>query len=161
MNATAALARGFHGSSQLPTVKVAGKEFCMRNNQFFDRISSEMREIVRDAAAPVKAGETVKGQQRRAWENLGRPPYWRVRKAWFGHAGNWVAAAVEDFRTRHHELQEKRARREAAERAAGRVEAADYAARLDRLRMALTNADEDFYRAEINALRFAIDRCRG
>lgn len=56
--------------------------------------------MVRDAARPIAPGETIKAQMRRAWAELGRPPMWRVRAAWYGEAGSWTAAAFEDLRMR-------------------------------------------------------------
>ena len=49
-----------------------------------NEIKEEMQAIVFEAAAPIEPGETVKGQMVRAWKNLGRPPFWRVRAAWWG-----------------------------------------------------------------------------
>ncbi len=63
-------------------------------------LADELRRLVREAAKPVEAGETIKAQIRRAWMTLGRPDYWRVRAAWHGEAGRWTASAVEDFRAR-------------------------------------------------------------
>lgn len=136
----------------------------MHDNQSFSRIAREMKAIVRFAAEPVPAGETVKGQIRRAWEALGRPAEWRVRAAWHGEAGHWIAAAADDFRGRYDALVERRARqraiREATEAARDREEAASVVARLDRLRAALSAADPDFYREDIAALGIVLGPLR-
>jgi hypothetical protein len=63
-------------------------------------IAAEMQAIVQGAAMPVTPGETVKAQQRRAWEALGRPRMWRLRAAWYGEAGCWGGRAIEDLRRR-------------------------------------------------------------
>jgi hypothetical protein len=65
-----------------------------------EELACELRRLVREAAQPVAAGESIKGQIRRAWIALGRPDFWRVRAAWHGEAGKWTASAVEDFRAR-------------------------------------------------------------
>jgi len=108
-----------------------------------------MQAIVRSAAEPIEAGESTKAQIRRSWETLGKPAYWRVRKAWFGLAGEWISEAVEDFRER-----DRQRRQEAKE------EAAEMAERLERLRQALAVSDAEFHRPEIDALRFALHRLR-
>lgn len=69
-------------------------------------IASEMQAIVLGAAEPVRPGDTVKAQQRRAWDALRRPAWWRLRAAWYGDADCWSARAVDDMRLRD------RARRE-------------------------------------------------
>ncbi|RYC33067.1 hypothetical protein D3273_04090 [Lichenibacterium minor] len=59
-----------------------------------------MRALVRRAAGDV-AGKTVAAQVRQAARHLGYPPEsWRVREAWYGRAGGWSAAAVDDLRQR-------------------------------------------------------------
>lgn len=65
-----------------------------------ENIAAEMLGLVREAAQPVAAGESIKAQIRRAWIALGRPDFWRVRAAWHGEAGKWTASAVDDFRAR-------------------------------------------------------------
>lgn len=119
-------------------------------------LAREMQAIVKDAAQPVSPGETVKGQMRRAWNELRRPPFWRVRAAWWGEAGKWVASAVEDFRRRSDELRQRRQHRQ-------RNDAATFLAqvdRLERLRQALSAADPAFYRDEIDALEHVCTHCR-
>ena len=52
-------------------------------------------------AAGGVAGKTVAAQVRQAARHLGYPAEsWRVREAWYGRAGGWSAAAVEDLRRR-------------------------------------------------------------
>lgn len=62
-------------------------------------IAAEMRSIALSAAEPVRPGETIKGQLRRATTRL-QATAWRVRAAWYGEAGCWSGSAVEDFRRR-------------------------------------------------------------
>jgi hypothetical protein len=73
-------------------------------------IAAEMRSLVLHAAEPVTAGETIKAQQRRAWERLSRPSFWRLRAAWYGEAGCWSARAVEDMRRRDAARRQKEAK---------------------------------------------------
>ncbi len=55
-----------------------------------------MRRAVGDAS-----GLTVKGQIRQAARNLGyAADSWRVREAWYGRAGHWTPAALDDLRAR-------------------------------------------------------------
>ena len=52
-------------------------------------------------AAGDVAGKTVAAQVRQAARHLGYPAEsWRVREAWYGRAGAWSAAAVDDLRER-------------------------------------------------------------
>ena len=52
-------------------------------------------------AAGDVAGKTVAAQVRQAARHLGYPAEsWRVREAWYGRAGGWSAAAVDDLRQR-------------------------------------------------------------
>lgn len=73
-------------------------------------IAAEMQTVVLRAAEPVLAGETIKSQQRRAWERLQRPSFWRLRAAWYGEAGCWSARAVEDMRRRDAARRQKEAK---------------------------------------------------
>jgi len=87
-----------------------------------EAISFEIRTICRKAAEPIRAGESIKQQILRAWENLGRPPYWRVRSGWYDdRAGNWSAAAVADFQRRYLAMTERHARRVAEAQAIERA----------------------------------------
>ncbi len=55
---------------------------------------------MRQAAGNV-TGKTVAAQVRQAARNLGYPAEsWRVREAWYGRAGAWSAAAVDELRRR-------------------------------------------------------------
>ena len=55
---------------------------------------------MRRAAGDV-TGKTVAAQVRQASRHLGYPAEsWRVREAWYGRAGGWSAAAVDDLRRR-------------------------------------------------------------
>lgn len=104
-------------------------------------IAHEMRGIALRAAEPVSAGETVKAQQRRAWEALRRLPFWRVRAAWYGEAGCWSAVAVDEMRR----LDAERRKKEAKGREAANELAAILATAAERLRV----VDPDFYREQI------------
>lgn len=134
-------------------------EACKRSevSNAMEAIACEMQGIVFEAAEPVRAGETVKRQMRRAYERLisvtGLIPLreWRVISAWKGEAGCWGGVAVKDFERRRDELRAKRARIEEA----GRATAADlgivYWSAAQRLRA----IDEDFHRGEITRLERA------
>ena len=107
-------------------------------------IALEMRRLAREAAVPVHPGETIKAQQRRGWEALKRPPFWRFRAAWYGEAGCWSAVAFEDLRRRNAERRKKEAK--ARETAMGLSEI--YRTAAERLR----EIDADFHGAEIARL---------
>lgn len=136
----------------------------MRDDQSFDenqrRIALEMAMLVQDAAKPVEPGESVKAQINKAWENLGRPPYWRVRAAWWGEAGRWVGTALEEFRARKTALDNKRrgiedAKSRARDAASG-PEARAMRQNLPRLREALAVIDAKGNREEIRALDWVL-----
>lgn len=96
------------GFSDGPSCRVCSKEPMS--------IAAEMQHVVYLAAEPVRAGDTVKAQQRRAWEALRRPAFWRLRAAWYGEADCWSARAVEDMRQRDLARREREGRaRDAAE----------------------------------------------
>lgn len=79
--------------------------------------ADEMRQLVFDASGEPRVGERIKAQMNRAWENLGRPKFWRVRAAWNGEAGCWSGVAIREFQARHNvwrEQQETKARANAA-----------------------------------------------
>ena len=79
-------------------------------------IAEEVYAIVTQAAHPVRPGETVKAQLNRAWENLGRPPMWRMKSAWWRDgSGSWSAQAVRDFQDRYLRWREAEARRAASQ----------------------------------------------
>lgn len=64
-----------------------------------------MRRAVGDAA-----GLTIKAQVRQAARNLGFPAEsWRPREAFYGRAGGWSAAALDDLRRRFAAWQEREA----------------------------------------------------
>ncbi len=72
-----------------------------------DGIAAEARDIVRQAAGSV-TGKTVAAQVRQAARNLGYPAEsWRVREAWYGRAGAWSAAAVDELRRRFTEWRQR------------------------------------------------------
>ena len=79
-------------------------------------IADEVHAIVTQAARPVRPGESIKTQLHRAWENLGRPPMWRMRSAWWRDgSGSWSAQAVRDFQDRYLRWREAEARRAASQ----------------------------------------------
>ena len=51
-----------------------------------EAIAAEIRTICRHASEPIRAGETVKEQIRRAWTALDRPAFWRVRSGFAARA---------------------------------------------------------------------------
>ncbi len=65
-----------------------------------DAVAAEARDIVRRAVGDA-TGLTIKAQVRQAARNLGFPAEsWRPREAFYGRAGGWSAAAVDDLRQR-------------------------------------------------------------
>ncbi len=70
-------------------------------------MANEARDLVRRAAGDV-VGKTVAAQVRQAARNLDYPAEsWRVREAWYGRAGAWNAAAVDDLRRRYMQWRER------------------------------------------------------
>lgn len=124
-----------------------GSSFHKGSRGSMSSLALEMQQIVRGAAEPVSAGDTVKGQMRKAWEALGRPSYWRLRAAWYGEASGWSARAVEDMRHRA----ERRRRKEAK----GRAEAIELAGLFQSIAGRLAEVDPDFHREDIAALERA------
>lgn len=117
-------------------------------------IAIDMQAVAYEAAEPVKAGETVKRQMRRAYDELasvvGVIPLkeWRVRAAWKGEAGCWGGKAVRDFERRRVELRAKRDRAREKARAKARELASIYSAAAERLRI----IDANFHSNEITRL---------
>lgn len=117
-------------------------------------IAAEAQRIVRDAAEPVPAGETIKGQMRRAARALGYADgHWRIRAAWNGEAAPWSAAAFEELRDRYRLWRERQAKRAETEE---QKLAAVYAALAERLE----NQDAEFHRNDIDALLALARRAR-
>lgn len=109
-------------------------------------LAIEAKRIVRHAAEPVPAGETVKGQLRRACRALGYPDSdWRISDAWYGRAGSWSAAAFEQLRSRYSVWRERQAKGAEAEMATLRSLYVAMAGRLEA-------NDEGFHREDIVAL---------
>ncbi len=107
-------------------------------------IAFEARSIVRSAAEPVAAGETVKAQVRRAVQAL-RLPAWRIRAAWYGETGCWSASALEALRAAHADMQAR-----AAAKSRGFPE---QARKMIEIANSLEAKDAEFFSAEINRLR--------
>ncbi len=84
-------------------------------------IAAEIRTICRHASEPIRPGDTVKEQIRRAWMALDRPAFWRVRSGFYGEGGTWSAAAVADFQARYRTLMARRVREDDAAKAVERV----------------------------------------
>ncbi len=84
-----------------------------------DGLAAEARDAVRRAVGDA-SGLTVKGQIRQAARNLGyAADSWRVREAWYGRAGHWTPAALEDLRARASVYREGERVRPAADRPRG------------------------------------------
>ena len=100
-------------------------------------------------AAGDVAGKTVAAQVRQAARHLGYPAEsWRVREAWYGRAGGWSAAAVDDLR-----------RRFVAWRNGSGVGVADsstLAQRVGEIRRLLTDLDRQFAELEIEVCGSAV-----
>ena len=86
-----------------------------------DPIALDMHRLVVAMAGPRRPAESVKAYLRRMHEAMGRPPFWRVRAAFYHEAGPWSAAAVRDFQARYQAFMARGEQRAAHERA---VEAA-------------------------------------
>ncbi len=72
-----------------------------------DAVAAEARDIVRRAVGDA-TGLTIKAQVRQAARNLEFPAEsWRPREAFYGRAGGWSAAAVDDLRQRFAAWQER------------------------------------------------------
>ena len=112
-------------------------------------LALEMQDIVRNAAMPVRPGDTIKGQMNRAWRALQTPPFWRIKAAWYGEAGCWDGAAIEDMRARD-------ARRRREKERLAREEAALASARVSSLRARLLTTDPEFHEADVPALDQAL-----
>lgn len=132
-----------------------GLSFKKRTDDFeMNAIACEMERLVKHAAEPIAAGESIKAQMRRAWEALGRPTWWRFRAAWYREAGAWPAYVVDDFRTRaaarHRKQEEVRAR-----------ERTNAASVLADLRQHYAASDPELYREQIAAIDAALGTSRG
>ncbi len=93
-------------------------------------IADELYQLSHQAAGKVRPGATVKEQLNAAWENLGRPPLWRLKSAWWRDgSGDWSAQAVKDFQQRFIAWREVEVRR------------ATSAAETERVRQAALNRD--------------------
>jgi len=119
-----------------------------------ESIAQEMREAVIEAAQPAVPGESVKATLLRAHRNLGSTKFWRVRAAWKGEAGDWSATAVEEFRGKLNALRVERDKRKYAA-------ATVMGQRLRAMRDGLQRTDPEFFGSEIDALSWALRRCRG
>lgn len=118
------------------------------SSEQMEALAVEMQTLVLDAAEPVRAGETIKSQQRRAWERLQRPAFWRLRAAWYGEAGCWSGTAIEDMRRRSAaRLQKEAKQREHVDKLGTLF--AGVAARLQ------AGTDADFHQHDIDALLHA------
>jgi hypothetical protein len=85
-------------------------QFCSRKGvrEMGQSIAEEAQRMVRSAAMPIDAGETIKGQLRRAARSLGyRDGDWRVRAAWYGEAASWSAQAFVDLTERFEKWRER------------------------------------------------------
>lgn len=117
-------------------------------------IALEARQMVREAAQPIPAGETVKGQLLRAAKALGYPPgHWRVHSAWHSRAGVWGAAAFEELRNRYETWKAKQEHKSESDN--------ENAARFLAIANRLEAGDQDFYRQEIDSLRSLARRLGG
>ena len=116
-------------------------------------IAFEARRYVKDAAGPIHAGESIKAQLRRSAANLAPVPHWRVRAAWYGEAGSWSAAAMDDLRARWRAW---KAKQEATQEAKLHVETTLLRAQVAALKEKLMASDPEFYCAEIDRLEWQL-----
>ncbi len=106
---------------------------------------------MRRAAGDV-VGKTVAAQVRQAARHLGYPADdWRVREAWYGRAGAWSAAAVDDLRRRFAAWREREACAPAPSTLAQRVGA---------VRRLLTELEQQVAGLEAEVDRMLVDGCQ-
>lgn len=114
-------------------------------------IASDAQMMVRAAAHPVEAGETVKAQMNRAATNLRYSAGdWRVKAAWYGEAGSWGAAMFRDFEERFNAW---KARQEKRSNASEASTATFMAAMCERLSRSGEAVDREQAKALADALR--------
>lgn len=131
-------------------------KFCSRKERpVSSTIAVEAQEIVRAAAMPIPAGETIKGQLRRAARALGyRDGDWRIKAAWYSEAGSWSAEAFEELRVRHREWREKQTRLADLEQKTLAATLAAFASQLE------AGQDAGFSSAQADGLRRLADQLR-
>lgn len=113
-------------------------------------IAIDAQNMVRSAAHPVVAGETVKAQMRKAALNLRYPAGdWRVKAAWYGEAGSWGAALFRDFEERFRAWQAKQNVRANTIRS-------DALSSLAALRDAYASIDPEAHREQIEGIERAL-----
>ncbi len=78
------------------------------------QISFDLQSLARSTAEPVRPGESIGAQINKVWERWGRPPFWRVKAAWYGEAGCFSAAAARDIQDRFVRWRKAEARRAAS-----------------------------------------------
>lgn len=92
------------------TVRIAAKH--KDDDVMAPGVEEKLYAMAHRATGTVMPGMTVKAQRIRAWENLGRPPMWRLLSAWYRDgSASWSAAAVFDFQRRYDEWQKREAAR--------------------------------------------------
>lgn len=128
---------------------------CSGSESVSASIAAEAQRYVRDAAGPIRAGESVKAQLRRSAANLSPCPHWRIRAAWYGEAGCWSATALEDLRARWSAW---KSRQEAKQEAKLHAETALLRAQIAALKAQLVPSDEDLFSPEIDRLEWRL-RC--
>ena len=75
------------------------------------RVENDMHGIVMYAAEGAPSHLTIKGKQNFAQRELGNPPLWRIKSAWWRDGcGNWSASAYTDFQDRYRALIARRTR---------------------------------------------------
>ena len=71
-------------------------------------IAMRAQTMVREAAEPVSPGSTIKAQMRSAARALRYPDgHWRIRAAWNGEAGCWLAVAFDELCERYRGWKER------------------------------------------------------
>jgi len=121
-------------------------------------VAAEAKRMVLEAAMPIPAGETVKGQLRRAARALGyRDGDWRIRTAWYGHAGAWSASAFMDLKRAYMRMKEKRAWAERTND--DRIEQ-DICQRIAAIEQWALATDPDFFGEAVSRLRAAASQGR-
>lgn len=119
-------------------------------------IAAEAQQLVRRAALPVVAGESVKSQRRRSAQRLGmvsRTLERRHRAAWYSESGSWGADLMDDLRRRYEAWVARGSEVGRARKGLARD--------CEQISERLANADPRFFGADIRALRDMAARLRG
>lgn len=113
-------------------------------------IAAEAEFMVKNAAAPLVAGETVKAQMNRAARNLRYVPGdWRVKAAWYREAGCWGAATFRDLQERYTKWRER-------QEARANARSSDATAALRALYFRYAETNPELFREQMDAIEHVL-----